>query len=546
MAKLFIFGIGGTGARVLRSLNMVLAANAGNLGDTTIVPLIIDYDVENGDKDRTLTLMSDYASLNKGIYEGTTYQGDVRPDGFFATPMKTMQEVSTDEGEHTSTFAFRYNPPVSEKTYSESIGFRALSGENQITQFLLETLYNETTNQEFAELHIDTTVGFRGNPNIGSVLLSDIKQTPEFKDFITLCNGDNGDRAVVIGSLFGGTGASGIPVLVNAIKTDDRPRINRTRVATILVGPYFKIGQPDEKTRNEGVIDDKIFESKTKAALYFYEDSLNQDIDAIYYFGDTKKNQVEHNIGKEAQKNNAHVVELVAAMAVAHFNSLEEGVFNERENDGVTRRNHWKYGFSKDILEQNILDFSMFAKETYADLRKMCAYALSGKALAEYLEKGKDNSSNSAFFKLSGFNKSENQKNANQKKFIAVYTEFMNFFEKFKKWASELENGSDHKLSNFNFEAKELCDILGSHPFRHPEKKLKYVGKEEMKPNFDINDLITKFNETYAKHMKEGSSEELKPEQTLQYAFFEGLYQACNFIIDKNSIFDKLQQENAQ
>ena len=48
MAKLYIFGIGGTGARVLRSFTMMMSAGV-NIGADEIVPIIIDPDASNAD-----------------------------------------------------------------------------------------------------------------------------------------------------------------------------------------------------------------------------------------------------------------------------------------------------------------------------------------------------------------------------------------------------------------------------------------------------------------------------------------------------------------
>ena len=44
MSKLYVFGIGGTGSRVLRSFTMMLAAGV-KIGANEIVPIIIDPDV---------------------------------------------------------------------------------------------------------------------------------------------------------------------------------------------------------------------------------------------------------------------------------------------------------------------------------------------------------------------------------------------------------------------------------------------------------------------------------------------------------------------
>ena len=48
MSKLYVFGIGGTGARVLRSFTMMMAAGV-RLGVDEIIPIIIDPDASNAD-----------------------------------------------------------------------------------------------------------------------------------------------------------------------------------------------------------------------------------------------------------------------------------------------------------------------------------------------------------------------------------------------------------------------------------------------------------------------------------------------------------------
>lgn len=53
MSKIFLFGIGGTGARVLRSLTMMLATGV-KLGVDEIIPIIIDPDAANADLTRTV------------------------------------------------------------------------------------------------------------------------------------------------------------------------------------------------------------------------------------------------------------------------------------------------------------------------------------------------------------------------------------------------------------------------------------------------------------------------------------------------------------
>ena len=54
MAKLYVFGIGGTGSRVIKALTMLLASGVKlNNGFDTVIPIIIDPDTANGDLNKT-------------------------------------------------------------------------------------------------------------------------------------------------------------------------------------------------------------------------------------------------------------------------------------------------------------------------------------------------------------------------------------------------------------------------------------------------------------------------------------------------------------
>ena len=66
MAKLYVFGIGGTGARVLRSFTMMLAAGV-KVGVDEVVPIIIDPDTSNADLTRTVALMNNYRAVRNEL-----------------------------------------------------------------------------------------------------------------------------------------------------------------------------------------------------------------------------------------------------------------------------------------------------------------------------------------------------------------------------------------------------------------------------------------------------------------------------------------------
>ena len=59
MSKLYVFAIGGSGSRVLRSLTMLLSSGVHT--NYEIVPMIVDPDQSNGDLVRTVDVMRSYA-----------------------------------------------------------------------------------------------------------------------------------------------------------------------------------------------------------------------------------------------------------------------------------------------------------------------------------------------------------------------------------------------------------------------------------------------------------------------------------------------------
>lgn len=63
--NLYIFAIGGSGSRVLRSLTMLLAS--GIETNNNIIPIIIDPDTSNGDLDRTVTAMRMYETVRNEL-----------------------------------------------------------------------------------------------------------------------------------------------------------------------------------------------------------------------------------------------------------------------------------------------------------------------------------------------------------------------------------------------------------------------------------------------------------------------------------------------
>ena len=304
MSKLYIFGIGGTGSRVLRSFTMMMAAGV-DFGLKDVVPIIIDPDNSNSDLTRTVKLMNHYRAIREKLTFGTANENRFfRNDLLQSIPNYTLKIKDTDD-----------------KKFQEFISFSSMDRENQAMMKMLFSEKNLTSSME---------VGFKGNPNIGSVVLNQIVASDDFNEFAN--SFEEGDKIFIISSIFGGTGASGFPLLLKTLRSGknfpNNDIINKAEIGAITVLPYFKVkNDPDSE------IDSSTFISKTKSALAYYEHNIskNNSLNAFYYLGDDITNIYENNEGGTAQQNDAHLIEFLAASAIVDFSRKEHTVCSNKE-----------------------------------------------------------------------------------------------------------------------------------------------------------------------------------------------------------------------
>ena len=324
MSKLYVFGIGGTGSRVLKALTMLLAS--GVKCSSTIVPVIIDPDQDAADLTRTTEFMKLYIEIhNKSKFQ----EGK---DCFFKTEI--LQAIQN--------FRLPIDNTLNVK-FSEFIGLKSLDDSSRA---LCEALFSQKN------LDSDMKVGFKGNPNIGSVVLNQFSESSIFKNIAN--SFQQGDKIFIISSIFGGTGASGFPLLLKNLRTNDQipnhSLINAAKIGAITVLPYFSL-----KSNSDSEIDSSTFVSKTKSALGYYEKNISQNnsLDTLYYIGDNITNALENCEGGKEQKNPAHLIELISALAILDF---------EKANlPDIRQTIHKEFGVLND---NNTLSFSDLASET--------------------------------------------------------------------------------------------------------------------------------------------------------------------------------------
>ena len=347
MAKLFLFAIGGTGARVVKALVMLLASGVRMENIDSIVPIIIDPDSANGDLTRTLEIIKLYNEIRDKAYSP---QSD-----FFNVKITSLDELG--EGALVSdNFRFEIDG-VKDQRFSEFIGYGDLDRSNQAFISLLFSRANLDANME---------VGFKGNPNIGSVVLNKFKDTEIFEKFAASFEED--DRVFIISSIFGGTGAAGFPLILKNIRNAAPPLphhnfLQNAKIGAVTVLPYFNVQRADNSS-----IDSNTFISKTKAALSYYARNVsgNGSVNALYYIGDKVTNDQPGADGAQEQKNKAHFVELAAALSITDFMSLQDSELTVRDGKAISPK-FYEFGLRR---ETSSINFQDLAAETYRLIAK--------------------------------------------------------------------------------------------------------------------------------------------------------------------------------
>ena len=287
---LYIFAIGGSGSRVLRSLTMLLAVGVHT--DSNLVPVIIDPDSANGDLNRTVCALRQYEEVRKGLAFNDTLENK-----FFSAVITSLN----NDGNYLLPLI-----GTSGITFDRYLNLGGMSQENQALARMLFSNNNLSSTMD---------VGFKGNPNIGSIVLNQFTQSADFNNFEA--NFVAGDKVFIISSIFGGTGASGFPLILKAFRTSNNVALASAPIGAVSLLPYFNL-----KTNNESSIQADSFITKAKSALHYYEKNVtgNGTLNDMYYLGDDFSTQAYNNCdGGYKQSNDAHFIELLGALAVLDF-----------------------------------------------------------------------------------------------------------------------------------------------------------------------------------------------------------------------------------
>lgn len=434
----------------MRPLIMQLAAGVHPLNEAgqpmplEIIPVIVDPHRANEDLKRTDNLLRWYKQIRRSLYGESL--DEVK--GFFSVKISTLSDILPNGSALSDTFLFNMGA-VGAKRFRDFISYSTLDSANQA---LCSMMFSED------QLNTKMDIGFVGSPNIGAVALNQFKDSEEFRQFSNVFQ--KNDRIFVVSSIFGGTGAAGYPIIVknirnagNNIQINNRGDLRDAKIGALTVLPYFNV-QQDENSP----ISRADFISKTKSALYYYHDNLTgirqngvdlplSKVNACYYLGDEiPSNPYFNDPGGNGQRNDAHMIEFVGALAVLDFLQIPDNQLVTTDGNALSPI-FKEYGLNNDKMKLSLKDLGT---RTRAQINKQMvkfhlAYMYITHQLKHDIGRGYTEDKpeiNNGFLSTTFYN-----------------TLTRDFFVAYRMWLKELK-GNQRSFEPFNLNTEKLSDAF--------------------------------------------------------------------------------------
>jgi hypothetical protein len=335
MDKLFVIAIGGTGMRCLESF--VHLSAIGMFDNQEIEILTLDTDQNNGNKGRVEELIN----LYKRIKTSDNADGGTSNANTFFSARLNLHRFYTN-----------YSSPGREN-YKNLSKITTGTPEQQKANKLISDLFLDTSSvQEFSLDH-----GYRAQTHLGSMLMyhgiveaarnivkgAEVQsQERELDSFMEkLEKAGANARVFIFGSVFGGTGASSIPVIPKALQDFVKIRSNgnasidfaKAKFGSTLLTEYFTFNKPDAQQKsskaNSVIADSSFFPLNSQVALQFYQSdpTVQKCYKLLYHIGwPVESKRIDGNntsnqtiTGGSEQTNACHITELLCACAAYDF-----------------------------------------------------------------------------------------------------------------------------------------------------------------------------------------------------------------------------------
>lgn len=400
----YVIASGGSGSMSVRALIFALASRYLNPDvelDGKLYIRLVDMDQTSDAKNECEDLIESYNKLRACVNRGT--------DGGMKLPEIVLEAWDFTEAVRRS--ARRNGVQLDDK---KPITLRELfqkAGEplDRHTALLMKTFFTDD------ELNEQLDKGFYGHPNIGAMVFNYVRddflrtmlevdgeeQPSVFMKALLADMGDakEGEKVplYLYGSLFGGTGASVIPNLIDVLQSIPDPAgavvageipqpwgVTRLRIGATMLMPYFNLPAPSGEDAQYALRpSSEKFDAQTKEALQYYDEfKIVNKLDSLLLLGVTEDargvtSEVYARGGKQYQ--HFHVILLAAGIAGMRFlcdDSLGKGLL------------HWRLDFTSDRAGVEggyrtllLNEMGMAAEET--DLQTMFRFSL---VVSQYMQ----------------------------------------------------------------------------------------------------------------------------------------------------------------
>ena len=336
MDKIFVVGIGGTGMRCLESFVHMCAM--GMFDNHEVHLLALDTDRDNGNFRRLKELVNIYQNA-----KGVDREHHPLEQTFFSAKIQSY------------TFSPDYSTQSTGK-FSRITRMGDLKDQDPKAADLAELLLTSNS-REFDLKH-----GYRAQTHIGSFLMyhgivqevmqNHNGQLAKFIEELANSSKNLTTKVFVMGSVFGGTGASSIPVIPEAFERAAQELMPGTSLkgvvfyGSILLTNYFTFSVPsrDELKKQLVVATSEKFALNSQAAMMFYngDETVNKTYQKFYMLGtpgvnfkvDENQGSTQVATGGAKQENPSHFIELFAAAAAYDFfNTPQEELEELRDKD---------------------------------------------------------------------------------------------------------------------------------------------------------------------------------------------------------------------
>lgn len=371
--------IGGTGARVAEAAVHMLSAGYFNRNED-IEFVVIDKDFKCKSYTDAIKQVDEYTAVRKIIKRGENAEGDLFKSNIlkynwsFNNIFNTLVNVTPEADLKSSVVSKKDNVREND-------------------QILLHGLYSQEQQER------PTAKGFYGHPSIGALMFKYMTKLEGFSGdeindiaspVVTALNKDKFVKVFIVGTVFGGTGASVVSNLASYLRSVlNTPKMrDNTVIAGVLILPYFNILK-EVKDDNDVVsikISDDDFLPKSQVALEHYglkNNLIRQDtqgpgewdFDRIYSVGCDPRHQTSevYSEGGQDQKSHFDYVDLLAASSIFDFFSLGNSNGDFRTPDDKSNIMLFKRA-------ENILDWSSMPtgiRDNLLTMLKFCSFVIT-------------------------------------------------------------------------------------------------------------------------------------------------------------------------